>query len=1751
MNTVRKIILGLGVLLALTPVAAASFMPFNTSIHMNVGIGSASPGQTLDVQGTVRSTGLAVSGQGAAPGYVLTATDSTGDVTWSTAGGLSGWTTAVGIVYSTTGSNNIGIGTSTPQGGLVVTNGNVGIGTWVPQGYLDVRQNANGNTVLYSQRNTNASGGTGYFINFKDATPSVSQFAVDTTGAIIGGRIQLNPANGSGSAGVTYVLDAGDASTIQNTQGYRFRQYVTTGGTIPIFSIEPTLAGGGTYTSFLVNSTDTSAGANSKLMDLQVGGTSRLSVLDTGNVGIGTSTPQGGFVVTNGNVGIGTWTAGYKLDVMGNIAIGANTSTNEQAFLVRNDGPGVFGVYKDSQAANYNIVDNGYVVEVGTRGGSPYKSLETRGQTILATQTGNVGIGTSTPQGGLVVTNGNVGIGTWSPAGALIVMNGNLGIGVNNPSQKLQVAGAMVIDGLNAGTGVSLYSDAYNAAAGQDTLTIARYNTANQAFAFRTTSGSEEFRMINTAKFGWSSTNTNVPSTTDTAFSRLSTGVVGVGVGTTGNYSGVLVATNVGIGTFNISNGALIVTGGNVGISSVSPGQMLDVQGTVRSTGLAVSGQGAAPGYVLTATDSTGDVTWSTAGGLSGWTTAAGLVYSTTGSNNIGIGTSTPQGGLVVTNGNVGIGTWAPSAKFVVSGNIFGLGDTNALGSRSSVSTSIGLNLIPELDVSNGIGVYVDAYDTDSTLDNTISVQAESHVGHGGSPSSFGNVYGFYAKAPVVNNGASTINNYYGYYADTVGNSEVTNSYGLYLNAFAGTNKYGVYVNGEGSDYFSGNVGIGSVSPGAALDVNGIIQSNARLVLTNPSLLIWGTDRVISGAPNIESENTNGMELGTASGGPLVLETNEAERLRITQAGSIGIGTTTPGSALDVAGSVTSRNEININHAGGTTRVANIGADDDIGSGLLNGSDLLIKSVISGSNIGFETNNSNSASLFIASGGNIGIGTIIPVGILNLSASAAGIGNVLTMSLSEGTKYNWRIGANSNIDNGFEITPSTATGGSSYTTPAITVLGSSRNVGIGSSYPGQKLDVQGTVRSTGLAVSGQGAAPGYVLTATDSTGDVTWSTAGGLSGWTTGTGLVYSTTGSNNIGIGTSTPQGGLVVTNGNVGIGTWAPTQLLTVGNGGLTVDSSGDITSTGQTYNYGTGPVNVVYGTAPSANQSFTMKITPSNNKTNWQISTNSYVSGAFEITPSTAAGGSTFTTPALTLNTNGTAMAINAGNGTAAWGNWDAVQLGTYAAFSGQAAGDSADMTTNMDFNVGVWNYINTAAATHLNLSGGAFTFKNAVSGTAGTTITETNLMEITSAGNVGIGTITPQGAFTVTNGNVGIGTWAPRAAFHVTAPANGSFAMILQKSSAFTGNQAIDYQNSSGTEIAFVGYPTGSDDRFSIFNKVASSPLTFGTAGNEQMRIDSAGNVGIGSTAPGALLDVTNTLNNQIRVNSTNAAARIALNNTNTSGKQWDVQSVVATQREGNFEVQDDTSGHVPLKIDHNDNVLLDSLNDGNVGIGTTSPVAELEIKGSTADTLSITSSGYSGGTNRSIIVTNSGTSTNGYAGAFNATGATTNNYAGYFNATGGSANNYGVYVNNGVSYFASNVGIGSTAPGKTLDVAGTARVTGFTMNVSPVNGYVLTSDNNGNGTWMANAASGGWTWSGLRIYATNGNVNVGIGTSTPQGALTVTNGNVGIGTWSPNEPLQVTGNIGIGSSITDSGGSARLTITGTTVEVNLQ
>ena len=109
----------------------------------------------------------------------------------------------------------------------------------------------------------------------------------------------------------------------------------------------------------------------------------------------------------------------------------------------------------------------------------------------------------------------------------------------------------------------------------------------------------------------------------------------------------------------------------------------------------------------------------------------------------------------------------------------------------------------------------------------------------------------------------------------------------------------------------------------------------------------------------------------------------------------------------------------------------------------------------------------------------------------------------------------------------------------------------------------------------------------------------------------------------------------------------------------------------------------------------------------------------------------------------------------------------------------------------------------------------------------------------------------------------------------------------------------------------------------------------------------------------------------------------------------------------------------------------------------------------------------------------------------------------------------------------NVGVGSLAPGTALDVNGTARMTGFDLTTGANGGYVMVGSSIGIGTWMA--------MSTLPLATvtneTTGNVTFYNGINTLAGGPGFqTNGtNVGIGTSNfTNASLQIVGNIGIGT-----------------------
>lgn len=190
---------------------------------------------------------------------------------------------------------------------------------------------------------------------------------------------------------------------------------------------------------------------------------------------------------------------------------------------------------------------------------------------------------------------------------------------------------------------------------------------------------------------------------------------------------------------------------------------------------------------------------------------------------------------------------------------------------------------------------------------------------------------------------------------------------------------------------------------------------------------------------------------------------------------SVGINTISPGYALQVDGASTAGFVTSIVAKNPSTNAASavkIGFDaggtiwGEIGASYNSNNPYL----------GFYVR-ANSEKMRLTDAGNVGIGTTSPLALLNVVASGTkstiAIGNTAASTYSQllmyggATKYNWSIGAQYNVNNALEITPSTATEGTTFSTPVVTIL-QSGNVGIGTTTPGYKLDVSGEVRANNL-----------------------------------------------------------------------------------------------------------------------------------------------------------------------------------------------------------------------------------------------------------------------------------------------------------------------------------------------------------------------------------------------------------------------------------------------------------------------------------------------------------------------------------------------------------------------------------------------------------------------------------------------------------------------------------------------------------
>lgn len=376
-------------------------------------------------------------------------------------------------------------------------------------------------------------------------------------------------------------------------------------------------------------------------------------------------------------------------------------------------------------------------------------------------------------------------------------------------------------------------------------------------------------------------------------------------------------------------------------------------------------------------------------------------------------------------DGNVGIGTTAPDTLFTLK--------------QSAANEGIKLY---EAAVDNDWGHLYMSSDGRLNIDSSIRTQMRSS----------GATLGFFDSSALQLNDEKRLQ--FGGNADySIAYNDATDSLMIMDGNTVGTNVR-MLINSDG------NVGIGTTTPNYLLEVNGSMTATQYRAPDNAA----GVGFVDDGGNGIYVKDGGNVGIGTSS---------PSTRLHISESHTRVIPTDENIGDDGTLFIVNPNNEGNFSALSLETRTTER-ARALIGLEWTSAHD---------GDLFFRLKNSGSTSnevMRLQSDGNVGIGTAIPSGIfhinssspeLKIEATGGGQGRQIQL-LSNGDKYNWMIAAQENKDNTLEFTPSTASGGTTFSTPAMT-LNYDGNVGIGTTSPAHKLEVAGSMNiSGGLNVSG-------------------------------------------------------------------------------------------------------------------------------------------------------------------------------------------------------------------------------------------------------------------------------------------------------------------------------------------------------------------------------------------------------------------------------------------------------------------------------------------------------------------------------------------------------------------------------------------------------------------------------------------------------------------------------------------------------
>ena len=816
---------------------------------------------------------------------------------------------------------------------------------------------------------------------------------------------------------------------------------------------------------------------------------------------------------------------------------------------------------------------------------------------------------------------------------------------------------------------------------------------------------------------------------------------------------------------------------------------------------------------------------------------------------------------------------------------------------------------------------------------------------------------------------------------------------------------------------YDGKVGIGTNSPHTQLQVGDSEQTTSAVITiasryggSNPYLNFRSGHPSNSNVWNMASihgdddGNYNGkLEFRTSNSG----QAAPTIKMIIKATGKVGIGSTSPQTKLDVESKVLIGTDgtygagYGLVGFGGTTNGYNrIFGNTSTGDGLFLAS-------ATGKGIYFRVNGSSTDSVAVNPQGYLGIGTNAPTKPLSVAGDVIlGQGQSRPVTYRSGDG-NFRITPNSGgwstgyfFDNysgtfkgGFGMLGSGDSTtyfwiGDNYNDTTMVIQPNAGNVGIGTTTPGAKLHVSGGGFDVYTDYSTSNAAIG--LSSLKKTDGMSAIVFGRFHSTNNSTALRFNYVGNNNsanyLGLGFYANDDLLVLKpSGNFGIGTTAPGAKLDI----AVVPSAAWMKLT-------------------NANET-AFNLTTYNNGTNNGSSSYAFKHGLYYGSTENAAvtfyrGGSsvggflTFTT------NNGTERMRIASNGNVGIGTTNpgyplevqsggvgtVLRAGTaFVSIDSVGTASAPSLVFNGDTNTGIFRAasdilaFSTAGTERMRIDpNGQIYFKSSTdyklgfndsndvnqwwikSYTSGDfAIHENNIgdkLNIKAGGNIGIGSTNPQEKLDIA-GNVIL---------------NASNARLKLKGGITGTNSGIDWTfNTASTQYARIDldYDTRAstglliDSGYPITLDFSSGRFAIQHNGSEKMRIDTSGNVGIGTTSPGAKLEIhksqaygqygpvpshLNLVNTHTEGTSGFLTLSAYYNNTNNThyqvggiggGKETTVGDGGWGGYLSFYTTSDGTAGAASGMFEH-----MRITADGYVGIGTTAPQTKLHVKGAADD-----------------------------------------------------------------------------------------------------------------------------------------------------------------------------------------------------------